>query len=133
MEDGVAVVEGASERRRYWSSEEKRRIVEQTLSSGLSVASLARQHGMNANQLFYWRKLYRAGQLGSDERSAETSVQLLPVTVDSDEPPEVEAAQSGSAAPSITISIEIPGRALVSLEGAVDAKMIRTILESLRR
>jgi transposase len=133
MEDGVAVVEGLPERRRYWSPEEKRRIVEQTLSSGLWVASLARQHGMNANQLFYWRKLYRAGQLGSDERSTETSVQLLRVTVDSDEPLEPEAAQSGSAAPSITISIEIPGRALVSLEGAVDAKMIRTILESLRR
>ena len=133
MEDGVAVVEGAPERRRYWSAEEKRRIVEQTLSSGLSVASLARQHGMNANQLFYWRKLYRAGQLGSDERSADASVQLLPVSVDGDEPFETEAAQSDSAAPSITISIEIPGRALVSLEGAVDAKMIRTILESLRR
>lgn len=133
MEDGVAIVEGASERRRYWSAEEKRRIVEQTLSSGLSVASLARQHGMNANQLFYWRKLYRAGQLGSDERSADASVQLLPVSVDGDEPFEPDAEQSDSAAPSITISIEIPGRALVSLEGAVDAKMIRTILESLRR
>jgi transposase len=93
MEDGVAVVEGASERRRYWSAEEKRRIVEQTLSSGLSVASLARQHGMNANQLFYWRKLYRAGQLGSDERSADASVQLLPVSVDGDEPFEPEASR----------------------------------------
>jgi len=132
MEDGVAIVEGASERRRYRSAEEKRRIVEQTLSSGLSVASLARQHGVNANQLFYWRKLYQAGQLGGDERSAEACVRLLPVSVESDKPFEAEAEQSGSAAPSITISIEIPGRALVSLEGAVDAKMIRTILESLR-
>ena len=131
MADGAAVVEGASERRRYWSAEEKRRIVEQILSSGLSVASLARQHGVNANQLFYWRKLYHAGQLGGDQRSAEASVRLLPVSVD--KPFEAEAEQSGSAAPSITISIEIPGRALVSLEGAVDAKMIRTILESLRR
>jgi transposase len=132
--DEVAVVEGASERRRYWSPEEKRGIVEQTLSSGLSVASLARQHGVNANQLFYWRKLYQAGQLGGgDERSAEASVRLLPVSVASDEPFEEEAEQSDSAAPSITINIEIPGRALVSLEGAVDAKMIRTILESLRR
>jgi transposase-like protein len=71
---------------------------------------------MNANQLFYWRKLYRAGQLGSDERSADASVQLLPVSVDGDEPFEPEAEQSDSTAPSITISIEIPGRALVSLE-----------------
>jgi hypothetical protein len=66
MADGAAVVEGTSERRRYWSAEEKRRIVEQ-LSCGLSVASLAWQHGVNANQLFYWRKLYHAGQLGGEQ------------------------------------------------------------------
>ena len=66
MDEGVEVAEGASGRRRYWTAEEKRRIVEQTLSSTLSVASLARQHGVNANQLFYWRKLYRAGQLGGE-------------------------------------------------------------------
>jgi transposase-like protein len=34
------------------------------------------QHGVSANQLLYWRKLYRAGQLSSDERSAATSVHL---------------------------------------------------------
>src|ERR1035438_7398818 len=68
MGDGVEVAEGASGRRRYWTTEEKRRIVEQTLSSTLSVASLARQHGVNANQVFYWRKLFHAGQLGRDER-----------------------------------------------------------------
>jgi transposase-like protein len=48
MDEGVEVVEGASERRQHWTTEGKRRIVEQTLSSSLSVASLARQHGMNA-------------------------------------------------------------------------------------
>ena len=68
MDDDVEAGEGRSERRRYWTVEEKRRIVEQTFSSSLSVASLARQHGVNANQVFYWRKLYHAGQLGGDER-----------------------------------------------------------------
>lgn len=47
-------------RRRYRTAEEKRRIVEQTLCSTISVA---RQHGVNANQVFYWRKLYHAGQV----------------------------------------------------------------------
>ena len=65
MDEGVKAIEGASGPRRYWRAEEKRQIVEQTLSSSLSEASLARQHGVNANQLFYWRKLYRAGQLPS--------------------------------------------------------------------
>ena len=36
--------------RGYWTPQEKRLIVEQTLSSGLSVASVAREHGVNANQ-----------------------------------------------------------------------------------
>ena len=73
MVDGLERDESGSGRRRYWRAEEKRRIVEQTLSSGLSVASLARQHGVNANQVFYWRKLYHAGQLGGgDERSARS-------------------------------------------------------------
>jgi transposase len=67
MVDGLERVEAVSERRRYWTVEEKRRIVEQTLSSGLSVASLSRQHGVNANQVFYWRKLYHADQLGGEE------------------------------------------------------------------
>ena len=40
---------------------EKRRIVEETLVEGASVARVARAHGVNANQVFYWRKLYQAG------------------------------------------------------------------------
>jgi transposase len=133
MGEGVEVAEGASGRRRYWTAEEKRRIVEETLSSTLSVASLARQHGVNANQVFYWRKLYHAGQLGRDEHIEQPrSVQLLPVSVDSDEPSEAEPEQSESATPGLTMNIEIPGRALVSLEGAVDAEIVRAVLESLR-
>jgi transposase len=133
MGEGVEVAEDASGRRRYWTAEEKRRIVEETLSSTLSVASLARQHGVNANQVFYWRKLYHAGQLGRDEHIEQPrSVQLLPVSVDSDEPSEAEPEQSESATPGLTMNIEIPGRALVSLEGAVDAEIVRAVLESLR-
>jgi transposase len=129
MADGVEHVEGGLERRRYWTVEEKRRIVEQTLSSGLSVASLARQHGVNANQVFYWRKLYHAGQLGGDARSA---VRLLPVSVGSDEPCAVKPEQGERAASCVSMNIEIPGRALVSLEGAVDADIVRAVIESLR-
>jgi len=41
--------------------EEKRRIVEETLRDGASVSSVARAHGVNANQVFQWRRLYRDG------------------------------------------------------------------------
>ena len=133
MGDGVEVAEGASGRRRYWTAEEKRRIVEETLSSSLSVASHARQHGVNANQVFYWRKLYHAGQLCRDECIEQSrSVQLLPVSVDSDEPSEAEPEQSESVAPGRSMNIEIPGRALIGLAGAIDAVIVCAVLESLR-
>lgn len=62
-------------RRRYRSVEEKRRIVEQTLGKGASVARVAREHGVNANQVFGWRLLYKKGRLGGRGRK------LLPATV----------------------------------------------------
>ena len=39
----------------------KRAIVEETLQPGASVAQIARKHGVNANQVFLWRKTYREG------------------------------------------------------------------------
>jgi transposase len=118
-------------RRRYWTPQEKRQIVEQTLSSGLSVASVAREHGVNANQVFYWRKLYQAGQLGTDG-GAEQQVRLLPVSVSDEQPAETEPEEATSPAPGVTINIEFPGRTLVSVEGAVGADIVRAVVESLR-
>jgi transposase len=137
MEVGAEVGEGASGRRRYWTAEEKRRIVELTISSSQSVASLARQHGVNANQVFYWRKLYHAGQLVGESSADAPGLRLLPVSVGNEEPAEAEASETErdtheSAEPGLTLNIEIPGRALVSLAGAVDVEMVRAVLESLR-
>lgn len=56
----VEVITGVGRRRR-WSVEEKLRIVEESLRSGVSVRSVAQRHGLNPNQLFTWRKLAREG------------------------------------------------------------------------
>ena len=53
----------------------KRSIVEETLQPGASVARIARQHGINANQVFLWRKACRESLL------PESGSALLPVTV----------------------------------------------------
>jgi transposase len=47
--------------RRSWSDEAKRRIVEEAVAPGASVADIARRYGVNANLLFNWRKAARAG------------------------------------------------------------------------
>ena len=48
------------------SKGERRRIVEETYERGTSVARAAWQHGVNANQIFNWRRLYREGKLEVD-------------------------------------------------------------------
>jgi transposase len=61
-------------RRRHRSVEEKRRIVEKTLVKGASVARVAREHGVNANEVFSWRLLHKKGRLGG------RATKLLPAT-----------------------------------------------------
>ena len=43
----------------------KRAIVEETPQPGASVAQIARKQGVNANQVFLWRKTYREGDTPS--------------------------------------------------------------------
>lgn len=112
--------------RRRRSVEERRRIVEETLEPGASVARVARRHGVNANQVFGWRKLYESGRLGTPVR---TALKLLPVSVGEEHTDEMPIPPRSSS--SGVIHIELPGRALVSVEGTVDATLIHAVLKSL--
>ena len=133
METTVELVSRGPGKRRYRTLEEKRQIVEETLASATSVAIMARRHGVNANQLFHWRKLYQAGFLGtSSGETAVGGVRLLPVTVTS-QPEEARTQEATHAeSPAGAIHIEFPGRALVSVEGRADTAVVRAVLECLR-
>jgi transposase len=112
--------------RRRRSAAERRRVVEETMEPGASVAKVALRHGVNANQVFQWRRLYRDGKLGA---TAQGSVKLLPVSVAEDEEPEpAEVVPASSGA----IHIELPGEVRISLEGSVDPAIVRAVLKSLR-
>jgi transposase len=121
--------EPAALKRQRWTVEQKRQIVEETLAVGTSVARVARAHRVNANQVFYWRKLYRAGRLGNSARA----IKLLPVTVERSPstPPEIGCERS--ATPLLgAIHIKL-GHAHVRIEGSADpVLLLRTILEALR-
>jgi transposase len=122
--------------RQFRTTEEKRLIVEATRRAGVSVAAVAQAHGVNANQVFYWRKLYDAGQLEckpSLPRNIETPrACLLPVTVDAEPPQELVAAcksDQGTCSCSSEGSIELTlTRGQVRIAGAVDAGTLRTVL-----
>ena len=52
-----------SEQALVGSRRRMRRIVEETLVRGASVAAIARNHDVNANLVFGWRRLYKKGVL----------------------------------------------------------------------
>jgi transposase len=106
--------------------EEKRRIVEATFVPGASIARVAREHGVNANQVFQWRHEYRKGALGVGQQAQS---RLLPVTVTA----EPMSGTALAAAPAGSIHIELAGRAVISVEAGVDPELVRAVLGSLLR
>lgn len=66
-------------KRRSWTTDEKRRIVDESLEDGASIAEIARRHDLNANQLFTWRR-----QFGVEPSEPKDLAPILPVTIASD-------------------------------------------------
>lgn len=119
----------APERQRR-SIAEKRRIVEETLVPGASVARIARAHGVNANQLFGWRRLYQAGGLGEQK----AGMKLLPVRVTESLPASIAVEHAVADLPKTqpsTIHIKLR-QAQVRIEGSADPALVRVLLECLR-
>jgi transposase len=127
-----AVIDAVSSRkalptakRQYRSAELKRQIVEETLAPSASVARVARAHGVNANQVFAWRRQYQRGLLKPRNRATPG---LLAVRV-------AEAGAHASEVPigrtpSGTIQIELP-KGQLRLAGVVDTEALRVVLKEL--
>jgi transposase len=130
VEPEVEIGGSVSVPRRRRSALERRRIVEETLELGASVARVALRHGVNANQVFQWRRLYREGRL---DAGCGIEMKLLPVSIaeeallPSREDIQAELPATGA------IHIELPGRAVISLEGDVDTALTCAVLDCLRR
>lgn len=121
-------LEGGGRRYKRHSIELKRRIVEQTLVPGASVARIARENGINANQVFNWRKLYREGLLGSE---GKTAANLLPVSVIAGRRPTAAVATAVCAkTTSGRIWLE-SAKGCLSIEGQPDPEALQQVLKHL--
>jgi transposase len=69
-------VEVPGRKRRSWTRDEKRRIIEESLEQGASIAEVARRHDLNANLLFTWRR-----NLGVEAPEPNGSMAIMPVTI----------------------------------------------------
>jgi transposase len=106
------------------SAEEKQRIVEETLTSGVSVAAIARRHGLNANLLFSWRRQHEQGVLAARTRAPKVA-RLLPVAVSS--------LPTETPVPPEAIELELPCGVRVRLIGDVVEQRLVTVLSALAK
>ena len=85
---------------------------------------MARRHDVNANQVFYWRKLYREGRLGIN-----LATPLLPVKVKTERPTKTLIDDSVVLS-SGTMEIKLQ-RGTLRIAGSVDVMALRAVLECL--
>jgi transposase len=131
--------------------DERKRIVEEALASGVSVAAVARRHGLNANLIFKWIRRSREGwrdrrrepakekpvlaALPERGGSAFVPVKLLELDAASAPPPSDVAAkparQTRRGARRGAMEISLPNGAKVSLDAEVDAEALRRVLSAL--
>jgi len=111
---------------RHYSEQFKRTIVEQSFQPGVSVARLARENGINSNQVFNWRKRYVADPHTGVQSGAPA---LLAVTI-------AEQAQVPFAVGddhTVGALELIVGRAKLRVEGNVDPSALAQVLDRLLR
>ncbi|MCA8052800.1 IS66-like element accessory protein TnpA [Burkholderia arboris] len=114
-------------------TEWKRTIVALTFEPDASVARVARENGINANQVWAWRRLYAQGLL-TDEANPEA---MLPVVVSESSPPPAQPstaieAPAATDMPSGSIQIQ-HGKTSIRIEGAPDPAVLRSVLDRILR
>jgi transposase len=121
--------------RRKYTIAEKRAMVEETQRRGASVAMVAQRHGVNANLVFGWRKLYQRGLLVAE--APLDAPALLPVKVSTPTlmPSERATAAKGAhkEAGSGSIEIEFAGGQRLRIRGRVDRSTLARVIDVLLR
>ncbi len=109
-------------KRRSWTLEEKRRIVDESLEDGASIAEIARLYDLNANQLFTWRR-----QFGLEPATASDVTTLLPVTIAPEG--EVETGSGGVG----QMEIVLAGGVRIIVWADVQTAALTRVLKALAR
>lgn len=106
----------------------KRALVALSLKPGASVARIARDHGVNANQVFSWRRLYQQGRLGVPALMRTDG--LLPMVLAPSAPAPNNADADGDAGGTIVLEL---GEVRVRIEGQPNAATLAQVLDRVLR
>ncbi|TWB48232.1 IS66-like element accessory protein TnpA [Nitrospirillum viridazoti] len=118
------------ERRRRWSTEEKLRVLAQSVAPGSSPSLTCRMHGISTGQLSTWRKQFRSGELTGFVPVSVIDVGALPEPAIVPEVPESappERAPMGAG----VIEVELPAGVRLRITGDVSEDALRRVLAAL--
>jgi transposase len=121
-EDGASRAVGR--RRQSWTGDEKRRIVDESLAAGASIAEVARRHDLNANQLFTWRR-----QLGGQQFVQHELAPILPVTIE----PEIPTPENGVCVTTSQMEIVLAECDRIIVWSDVEVAALSRVLKALSR
>ena len=120
-------------RRRWFSADDKARMIEETLVPGAVVSEVARRHGLAPQQLFTWRRQARQ-PVGAD--AATAAPQFVPAVLESALPAggvrrrPRQRARPVDQAP-VIIEVEIEGVSGRVGRGA-DAETVAVVIRALK-
>jgi len=134
------------ERRRRWTSEQKRDIAAESLQPGTSPVMVGRKYGISNGLLYTWRQQLLRGALAAVAATQPRFVRV-DVVPESSSPaaaasalPEVRPARpiepapaQPSAAPAGRIEIVLRRGATVRVDAQVDEAALRRVLAALKR
>ena len=120
LDDQATSIKG--HKRRSWTIEEKRRIIEESLEPGASIAKVARRYNMNANQLCTWRRLY-----GVQPATMQALASILPVTVE----PEVQSTVTDVSTTTSQIEIVLTEGDRIIVWSDVEMAALSRVLKTL--
>jgi transposase len=117
-----------AERRRRWSSDEKARLVAETLAPGARVSEVARRNEVAPSLLFTWRRQARV-------RRPTPEPVFLPVRVTAEPRPASPSARSSKRQRKAagTIAIDLGSGRRLTVGADVDAAALARVLDVLER
>ena len=122
-------------KRRTYSAEFKELLVKEAESSGRSIASIAREHGINQNLLHNWKRQHhrnktQTGILPAAINSpADPNPHFIPIRLE----PQATHLSSSSVIQNIKLQIRAPGPGSISLTIAqIDTQSLIDLLRGLQ-
>jgi len=125
----TATVLVGRERRRRWTTAQKRGLVEESFEPGVTVAEVARRHELHPNQLHGWRKDAR---LRSLPIVPNPQARFVPVELaGADQPALPPAAIAAETTPPLVIEVVLRNGRVMRFPERIEARRAARLVDAL--